>query len=238
MAALSPPSPDGTAEQGGAEGEEAGGGVFLTSMGSEAAAPALTPPAAATAGRKAAQRKGGPLAMSTSLPELTAATRANPRGGAFSKAPRLPPSPNNANGPGPGAYNLPAQGTGKTRRVRGVLAFGPARPQGQGGGVGPEVLHLLQQQNAKITTALSRMDALEQRLAAMAVAKAEANASAEAKAKAEAEAAAAEAAVTAAAAAAAAVTRQQQHVPEPEEPEEPEEQGGEANYEEDGFEPE
>ena len=28
MAALSPPSPDGTAEQGGAEGEEAGGGVF------------------------------------------------------------------------------------------------------------------------------------------------------------------------------------------------------------------
>ena len=54
MAALSPPSPDGTAEQGGAEGEEAGGGVFLTSMGSEAAAPALTPPAAATAGRKAA----------------------------------------------------------------------------------------------------------------------------------------------------------------------------------------
>ena len=148
-AALSPLEEDDAAD-GAAEEEEEGEGIFLTSMGG---APSPLAAVSATARRQPAQRQRGGLALSESLPELGGPRR--PKGGAFSKQPRLPPALQaSMSGPGPGAYNLPAQGTGKQRRVRGVLAFGPARPQG---GVGPEVLHLLQQQNEKITTALSRI---------------------------------------------------------------------------------
>ena len=73
--------------------------------------------------------------MSTSLPELTAATRANPRGGA-QQAPRLPPSPNNANAR---ARRLqpPAQGTGKTQRVRGCSHSGRHGRRGRAAASGP-----------------------------------------------------------------------------------------------------